>query len=95
MESFVPFGGFFSLPSDIRSPLSFSNHFGSLCQICDEKFKLEVNDISKGGFTGSVSDYHRSSLPSWLHTSRICANSEMDMVQVCIAIIYLDINFHQ
>ncbi|XP_076943815.1 protein SMAX1-LIKE 6-like [Bidens hawaiensis] len=78
MESFVPFGGFFSLPSDITSPLRFSSHFGSLCNICDDKFKLEVNDISKGVLTGSVSDHHRSSLPSWLHSSQIC---EMDVVQ--------------
>ncbi|KAI3799959.1 hypothetical protein L1987_35265 [Smallanthus sonchifolius] len=81
MESFVPFGGFFSLPSDIRSPLRISNHFGSLCHICDEKFKLDVNDVSKGGVNGSVSDHHRSTLPSWLHTSQTCANSEMDGVQ--------------
>ncbi|KAJ0705244.1 putative Clp, repeat (R) domain, P-loop containing nucleoside triphosphate hydrolase [Helianthus annuus] len=81
MESFVPFGGFFSLPTDIRSPLRISNHIGSLCHICDEKFKLEVNDISKGGLNGSVSDHHRSTLPSWLQTSQICANSEMDVVQ--------------
>ncbi|XP_076954688.1 protein SMAX1-LIKE 6-like [Bidens hawaiensis] len=78
MESFVPFGGFFSLPSDISSPLRISNHFGSLCHICDDKFKLEVNDISKGVLTASVSDHHRSSLPSWLHSSQIC---EMDAVQ--------------
>ncbi|XP_076883038.1 protein SMAX1-LIKE 6-like [Bidens hawaiensis] len=78
MESFVPFGGFFSLPSDISSPLRISNHFGSLCHICDDKFKLEVNDISKGVLTGSASDHHRSSLPSWLHSSQIC---EMGAVQ--------------
>ncbi|KAL8192900.1 hypothetical protein R6Q57_027348 [Mikania cordata] len=81
MESFVPLGGFFSLPSDIRSPFRFSNHFASLCHICDQKFKLEANDISKGGFNGSVSDQHRSALPSWLHSSQICANSEMDVLQ--------------
>ncbi|KAI7741537.1 hypothetical protein M8C21_022344 [Ambrosia artemisiifolia] len=81
MESFVPFGGFFSLPSDFRSPLRISNQFGSLCHICDEKFKMEVNDVSKGGVNGSVSDHHRSMLPTWLQTSQICANSEMDVVQ--------------
>nr|XP_043633717.1 protein FAR1-RELATED SEQUENCE 11-like [Erigeron canadensis] len=81
MESFVPFGGFFSMPSDIKSPLRVSSHFGSLCHICDEKFKLEVNDVSQGGLTGSVSDHCRSNLPSWLQMSQLSANSEMDMVQ--------------
>ncbi|GJX37428.1 hypothetical protein Tco_0250731 [Tanacetum coccineum] len=41
---------------DIRSPLSISNYFGSLCHICDDKFKLEVNAIFKVGLYGSVSD---------------------------------------
>ncbi|XP_071734402.1 protein SMAX1-LIKE 7-like isoform X2 [Rutidosis leptorrhynchoides] len=82
MESFVPFGGFFSMPSDIKGPLRVSNHFGPLCQVCDEKFKVEMNDISKVGVGGSVvSDHYRSTLPSWLQTSQICRNTEMDVVQ--------------
>lgn len=89
MESFVPFGGFFSMPTDIKSPLRISNHFGSLCHLCDEKFKLEVNDVSKGGLNGSVSDHVQSSLPYWLQTSHIRANSELDVVQVCITIILM------
>ncbi|KAK9061055.1 hypothetical protein SSX86_018235 [Deinandra increscens subsp. villosa] len=81
MESFVPFGGFFSLPSDIRSPLSISNNFGSLCHICDEKLKLEVNDMCKGGLNGLASDHHLSTLPSWLQSSQIRASHETDVVQ--------------
>ncbi|GJZ44904.1 hypothetical protein Tco_0592500 [Tanacetum coccineum] len=56
MEYYVPLVGFFSMPSDIKSPLSISNYFGSLCHICDDKFKLEVNAIFKVGLYGSVSD---------------------------------------
>ncbi|XP_023752898.1 protein SMAX1-LIKE 8 [Lactuca sativa] len=81
LESFVPFGGFFSMPSDIRTPLRFSNHSGSLCNICDDKLKVEVNAISKERLNESVSDHYRSSLPSWLQTSQLCANSESDIVQ--------------
>ncbi|KAI3721051.1 hypothetical protein L2E82_32054 [Cichorium intybus] len=81
LESFVPFGGFFSMPSDIKTPLRFPNHLGSLCHICDDKFKLEVNAISKGRLNGSVSDHYRSTLPSWLQTSQLSANSESDIVQ--------------
>ncbi|KAI3705029.1 hypothetical protein L1987_75259 [Smallanthus sonchifolius] len=82
MESFVPFGGFFSMPSDIKSPLKIPNHFGSLCHICDVKFKEEVNAISKGELNGSVLDHYRSTLPSWLQSSQICANHEVDAVKV-------------
>ncbi|GJU32925.1 BEL1-like homeodomain protein 3 [Tanacetum coccineum] len=61
MESFVPFGGFLSMPSDIRSTLRISDYFGFLHHICDDKFKL----ISKVGLYGSVSDPCQSCLPAW------------------------------
>ncbi|PWA80628.1 concanavalin A-like lectin/glucanase domain-containing protein [Artemisia annua] len=84
MESFVPFGGFFflSMPSDIRSPLRISDYFGSLCHICDDKFKLEVNVISKGGPYGSVSYPYRSTLPTLLQTSQFCSNANIDIAQL-------------
>lgn len=81
LESFVPFGGFFSMPSDIKTPLKFSNQFGSLCHICDDKFKLEVTAISKGRLNASVSDHYRSTIPSWLQNPQHCANPETDMLQ--------------
>ncbi|KAL4576142.1 hypothetical protein LXL04_012231 [Taraxacum kok-saghyz] len=81
LESFVPFGGFFSMPSDIKTPLKLSNHFGSLCHICDDKFKQEVNAISKGQLNGSVSDHYSSTLPSWLQTSQLSTNPEPDIAQ--------------
>ncbi|GJZ47415.1 SMAX1-LIKE 7-like protein [Tanacetum coccineum] len=81
MESFVPFGGFFSMPSDINNPLSISNYFGSLCHMCDDKFKLEVNGICKVGLYSSVSDPCRSSLPTWLQTSQLCSNANIDVAQ--------------
>ncbi|GJY51343.1 BEL1-like homeodomain protein 3 [Tanacetum coccineum] len=56
MESFVPFGGFLSMPSYIKSTLRISDYFGFLRHICDDKFKLKVNAISKVGLYGSVSD---------------------------------------
>ncbi|GKC94715.1 hypothetical protein Tco_1160157, partial [Tanacetum coccineum] len=65
MESFVPFGGFLSMPYDIRSTLRISYYFGFLRHICDDKFKLEVNAISKVGLYGSVSDMCQSCLPTW------------------------------
>lgn len=94
MESFVPFGGFFSMPTDIKTPFRISNHFGSLCHICDEKFKLEVKAISKGGFNGSVSDHHRSSLPSWLQTSQDVLQAQDDPVVASAKVVGLQKKWH-
>lgn len=85
MESFVPFGGFFSAPSDLKFPLSGSFqclpsrslHGGDNCE-------QEVSDVSKGGFASSVTEQCQSSLPSWLQTAALGANKgELD-VKVCI-----------
>ncbi|GKA95012.1 hypothetical protein Tco_0817050 [Tanacetum coccineum] len=81
MESFVPFGGFLSMPYDIRSTLRISYYFGFLRHICDDKFKLEVNAISKVGLYGSVSDPCRSCLPTWLQTSQPYSNVNIDVAQ--------------
>ncbi|XP_024990297.1 protein SMAX1-LIKE 7-like [Cynara cardunculus var. scolymus] len=93
MESFVPFGGFFSVPTDIKTPFRIRNHFGSLCHICDEKFKLEVNAVSKG-LNGSVSDHHRSSLPSWLRTSQDVVQAQDDPVVASAKVIGLQKKWH-
>nr|XP_016502664.1 PREDICTED: protein SMAX1-LIKE 6-like [Nicotiana tabacum] len=71
MESFVPFGGFFSAAAadhDIKSPLiSCSYQSASRCHLCNEKCKQEINTLSKNGFSSvSVADHCQSSLPSWL-----------------------------
>lgn len=81
MESFVPFGGFFSAPSDLKFPLSGSFqclpsrslHGGDNCE-------QEVSDVSKGGFASSVTEQCQSSLPSWLQTAALGANKgELDV----------------
>lgn len=77
------------MPSDIRSPLRISDYFGSLCNICDDKFKLEVNAISKGRPYGTVSDPYQSTLPTWLQTTQFCSNANMDVAQVCIYLFYM------
>ncbi|KAJ9539831.1 LOW QUALITY PROTEIN: hypothetical protein OSB04_026337 [Centaurea solstitialis] len=94
MESFVPFGGFFSMPNDIKTPFKISNHFGSLCHICDEKFKLEANVVSKGGLNGSVSDHHRSTLPSWLQTSHDLVQAQDDPVVASAKLVGLQKKWH-
>ncbi|KAL7113875.1 hypothetical protein ACP275_04G086200 [Erythranthe tilingii] len=81
MRSFVPFGGFFSMPSELESQCTTtttatkpSNFF---CNSCNEKYEQEVSVITKGGVsTDSVSDRQSVvNLPSWLQISE-CETSK-------------------
>ncbi|XP_068636653.1 protein SMAX1-LIKE 7-like [Aristolochia californica] len=66
MESFVPFGGFFSTISDLRSPVSSTYQTLSIrCGICDEKYQQELAEIMKGP-TLPGGDQPHASLPTWL-----------------------------
>ncbi|KZV15618.1 hypothetical protein F511_41173 [Dorcoceras hygrometricum] len=65
MESFVPLGGFFSMPSDTNSALSSSCHYVVRCHLCNEKCEQEVKALSDGGSCDSVLEQSQSSLPSW------------------------------
>lgn len=83
MESFVPFGGFFSTPSDLKVPLSSSYQCMPRCHQCNEHCEEEVIAVSKGGFTASVADRYQSSLPSWLQMTELGTNKGLD-TKVCI-----------
>lgn len=83
MESFVPFGGFFSTPSDLNAPLNRSCQYLPRCHLCNEKCEQEILSVSKGGFIGSVADQHQSSLPSWMEMAEIGTNKGLD-AKVCI-----------
>jgi hypothetical protein len=83
MESFVPFGGFFSTPSDLNVPLNRSCKYLPRCHLCNEKCEQEILSVSKGGFIGSVADQHQSSLPSWMEMAEIGTNKGLD-AKVCI-----------
>ncbi|XP_061347170.1 protein SMAX1-LIKE 6-like isoform X2 [Gastrolobium bilobum] len=47
MGSFVPFGGFFPTPSEIKNPASCANATFTRCGKCNEKYEQEVADIQK------------------------------------------------
>ncbi|XP_054798882.1 protein SMAX1-LIKE 6-like [Prosopis cineraria] len=47
MGSFVPFGGFFSSPSELKNPLSCTNQSFMRCHSCNQKYEQEVADILK------------------------------------------------
>ncbi|CAI9772226.1 unnamed protein product [Fraxinus pennsylvanica] len=66
MESFVPLGGFFSTPSDMKSPLSSSYLNVVRCHLCNEKCEQEVTALSNGVFTDLSAEKNQSSFPSWM-----------------------------
>lgn len=67
MGSFVPFGGFFSTPSEFKNSLSCTTTNASSlaqCDTCNEKYEQEVADTLKVGAATSACGYS-TSLP-WL-----------------------------
>ncbi|XP_057488842.1 protein SMAX1-LIKE 6-like [Actinidia eriantha] len=79
MESFVPFGGFFSTSSDLKSPLGVSNQCLSRCHLCNDKCEQEISSIAKGEVTTSVAEQYRSSLPSWLQMTELSTYGGLDV----------------
>ncbi|XP_065870649.1 protein SMAX1-LIKE 6-like [Euphorbia lathyris] len=75
MESFVPFGGFFSTISELNSSCPSI----SRCYQCNEKCEQEAVAVSKGGFVSSVADQYQSNLPSWLQMTEIGTNKGSDV----------------
>ncbi|GMG98344.1 hypothetical protein Nepgr_000184 [Nepenthes gracilis] len=66
MGSFVPFGGFFSGPSEFRNPIRVVDQPFSPCNICNEKYERELSSVMKGGSSASIVDQCSATLPSWL-----------------------------
>lgn len=66
MGSFVPFGGFFPVPSELDNASSRTNQSITRCDLCNEKYEHEVSIILKGGRTVSVSDQQSAGVASWL-----------------------------
>lgn len=85
MESFVPFGGFFSAPSDLNLPISSSYQCVPRNHPCNEKCGQEAYAAPKGGVAASVAGQHQASLPSWLQMAPLGTNKGFD-TKVCITI---------
>lgn len=66
MGSFVPFGGFFPMQSDFRTPFSGANPPFNRCSSCNEKFERELCAVLREGSSVSVADQYSLTLPSWL-----------------------------
>uniref|UniRef100_A0A7N0TG43 Clp R domain-containing protein n=1 Tax=Kalanchoe fedtschenkoi TaxID=63787 RepID=A0A7N0TG43_KALFE len=69
MGSFVPFGGFFSNPSDYKGSLSSTTQITTRCQSCNDKYEQEISTVLKGGGSTSIADQCSSSLPSCLQAN--------------------------
>ncbi|KAK3407854.1 hypothetical protein EUGRSUZ_J00203 [Eucalyptus grandis] len=71
MESFVPFGGFFSTSSDSNSPvMSMSYQCVTSCHLYDDKCEQDNVAARKAG-CASVADRYQNSLPSWLQMAEL------------------------
>lgn len=81
MESFVPFGGLFSSPSEMNVSLRSLDHGASCCHLCNEKCDEEVNVLSNGGVTTSVAEHCPSNKPSWLRMTDFTTHSGLDVVK--------------
>ncbi|KAM6598801.1 hypothetical protein CsatA_018410 [Cannabis sativa] len=79
METFVPLGGFFSAPSDVKFPLSSSFQCLSRSLQHSDNSEHEVSNVSKPGITSSVADQCPSSLPSWLQMAALNSKKELDV----------------
>ncbi|KAL0435015.1 UNVERIFIED_CONTAM: protein SMAX1-LIKE 6 [Sesamum radiatum] len=69
MRSFVPFGGFFSLPSELESQSSSATPSLRLCNLCNEKYEKEVSAVLKGVSIDSVADKQLVDLSSRLQST--------------------------
>ncbi|GKV28283.1 hypothetical protein SLEP1_g37361 [Rubroshorea leprosula] len=79
MGSFVPFGGFFSMPPEINGSLSNPYQCTIQCHSFDEKCEQDVLSISKGRSSFPVADRYQSSLPSWLQMTELSTSKGLDV----------------
>ncbi len=79
MGSFVPFGGFFSTPSEFKNPISCTNASIPRCDTCNEKYQQEAADILKVGPATSACGYS-TSLP-WLQKVNVDTDRGLDVAK--------------
>ncbi|KAI9073490.1 hypothetical protein K1719_044529 [Acacia pycnantha] len=69
MDSFVPFGGLFSSPSDLKGPLQGSYYCVPRCLQCGESCVQEVLPASNERLPALAADPYHSDLPPWLRAA--------------------------
>lgn len=83
MGSFVPFGGFFPVPSELDNASSKTDQSITWCDLCNEKYENEVSIILKGGRTVSVSDQQSAGVASWLQVPETDTTKGNSVIEVC------------
>ncbi|KAI9102183.1 hypothetical protein K1719_023693 [Acacia pycnantha] len=78
MDSFVPFGGLFSSPSDLEGPLSCSYYCVPHCHQCGERFRQDGIAASERKIPASFPD-SRQSLPPWLQPPELGSAKPLNM----------------
>ncbi|KAK4419862.1 protein SMAX1-LIKE 6 [Sesamum alatum] len=81
MRSFVPFGGFFSLPSELESLSSSATPSSRICNLCNEKYEKEVSAVLKGVSIDSVADKQLVNLSSWLQSTEFETSRKSSTVE--------------
>lgn len=82
MGSFVPFGGFFPTPSELKNPFSSTNQCFTRCHACTEKYDQEVASLLKAGSPLSIASPYSENFPSLLMTE-LDTGKEVDATKVC------------
>ncbi|KAL5580734.1 hypothetical protein UlMin_013176 [Ulmus minor] len=80
LGSFVPFGGFFPAPSEVRNPLSSTNQCFTRCRACTEKYEQEVASLNIGS-ANPVAGQYSGNFPSWLHKPELGADKGVDVTK--------------
>ncbi|XP_073291583.1 protein SMAX1-LIKE 6-like [Primulina huaijiensis] len=78
MGSFVPFGGFFPMPSEQETQGSHATQSSSLCNLCNEKYEQEVSVLKR---TPIDADYHSTNLSSWLPMAECETSKRSDTLE--------------
>lgn len=80
MDSFVPFGGFFSSQSDLKGPQNGSFYCVPNCHQCGERCEHDVPVASKERFSASSAvDSPQSSLPPWLQIAEFGSSKGLNV----------------
>ncbi|KAG6789414.1 hypothetical protein POTOM_005512 [Populus tomentosa] len=82
LGSFVPFGGFFSTPSDFKKPTNIINQAIICCHLCNANYEKDVAAILKTGSPTSVADQSSEKLPSLLQMAELDTGKAVDAVKV-------------
>lgn len=90
MGSFVPFGGFFSTPSESKSHESSTNASFTRCDKCNEKYEQEVADVLKVD-PATLASSCSTSLPWFKKVVDVDTHGGLDVAKVCYHTRMLDI----